>query len=666
MLRQKLTLSFFIVGALLLGSPAALNAQYAINLFAGGGPNNLPALSSSIGVPGGIVNDSLGNTYISDVHSNRVFKIDSTGTLTVFAGNDSETGGEGGYSGDGGPATSAQLGIPEGVAVDAAGDVFIADTDNSVIREVAVSTGTITTVAGVYYPSNQACNDSGDGGPATSAQLCRPGGVFVDGSGDIFIADTENSVIREVVAATGKIQTVAGNAALGAGYSGDGLAATSAQLNLPNGLFVDSSGNIFIADTYNSVIREVVAATGTIQTVAGSYYAYGTPATPTCLFSGDGSAPTTAQLCLPSAVSVDSSGDIFIADTGNAVIREVAAATATIQTVAGNNALGAGYSGDGGLATSAQLDFPFGLFVDSSGDIFIADSDNYVIREVSGGTIQTFAGKPHGRLLGRRGELPRTHRFMHPAFSWMAWVTSSSQTREITPFAKSWQEAIIIQTVAGNGTAGYSGDGAAATSAQLDLPYGVSVDSLGDIFIADTENSVIRCVVGATPAGCFNSGLAVGSITTVAGIAGLPGYYGDGGLATNAELSYPYGVFVNSGGDLFIADTENSVIRCVVGATPTGCFNSGLAVGFITTVAGNGTVCAPASSSCGDGGTAVNAQLNFPTSISADSLGDLFICRYLRFEDPQSSGRNRQHPNCGRNHRRILRRWSARHQRATQ
>jgi len=622
--RQKLTASrVMVLCALLLGAPVALNAQYTINLFAGGGPNNLPATSSSIGLTGGVAKDSLGNTYISDVHSNRIFKIDPTGTLTVFAGNESESGGEGGYSGDGGPAISAQLGLPEGVAVDTAGDVFIADTDNSVIREVAVSTGTITTVAGVYYPSNQACSDSGDGGPATSAHLCRPGGVYVDGSGNLFIADTENSVIREVVAATGNIQTVAGDNSLGAGYSGDTAAATSAQLDLPNDVVVDGSGDLFIADTYNSVIREVVAATGNIQTIAGVQYVYGSAATPTCQYSGDGGLATSAQLCLPSAVSLDSSGNLFIADTNNSVIREVVAATQNIQTVAGDNALGAGYSGDGGAAIGAQLNDPFALFVDSSDNLFIGDTDNFLVREVSGGIIQTFAGN-HTAAYSGDGGIP-TNASLYASG---VYVDGSGNTFIADAGNYAIREIVagsnLIQTVAGNGTAGYTGDGAAATSAQLDLPYGVSVDSLGDIFIADTENSVIRCVVGTTPGGCFNAGLAVGTITTVAG-SGAPGYYGDGGLATNAELSSPYGVFVNSGGDLFIADTENSVIRCVVGTTPGGCFNSGLAVGFITTVAGTGTVCAPASASCGDGQPAVNAQLNFPTSISGDSLGDLFI-----------------------------------------
>ena len=202
---------------------------------------------------------------------------------------------------------------------------------------------------------------SGDGGPATSAGLYDPSGVFVDSSGNIFIADSLNNRIREVVSATGNIATVAGN---GAGnFSGDGGPATNAGLNDPSGVFVDSSGNIFIADAGNSRIRKVVASTGIIQTVAGIGPAGG--------YSGDGGPATSAELNGPYGVFVDSSGNIFIADTGDSRIRKVVAATGIIQTVAG---IGLGFSGDGGPATSAEFDEPLGVFVDSSGNIFIADS----------------------------------------------------------------------------------------------------------------------------------------------------------------------------------------------------------------------------------------------------------------------------------------------------
>ncbi|MGA8189133.1 MAG: hypothetical protein WB776_14495, partial [Candidatus Sulfotelmatobacter sp.] len=219
--------------ALVLLAPQASLAQYAISTVAGGGPNNLAALKASIGYPGSVAFDGVGNAYIAASYSSHIFKVDTTGTLTVVAGN-----GTHGYSGDGGPATSAALGIfgPEGVAVDGSGNIFIADTDNSVIREVVASTGNIQTVAG---NATLGAGYSGDGGPATSAQLNDPFGVFVDGSGNMFIADADNCLIRKV--SGGNISTVAGNPALQqpCGYTGDGGLATSAQLDVPEGVFLD-------------------------------------------------------------------------------------------------------------------------------------------------------------------------------------------------------------------------------------------------------------------------------------------------------------------------------------------------------------------------------------------------------------------------------------------
>ena len=279
--------------------------------------------------------------------------VKATGDIITVAGN-----GTAGYSGDGGPATAAELNGPDGVAVDSAGDLFIADTVNNVIREVVKATGDIITVAG-----NGTAGYSGDNGPATAAELDSPRGLAVDSAGDLFIADSGNNVIREVVKATGDIITVAGNGT--AGYSGDGGPATAAELNDPNGVAVDSAGDLFIADTDNNVIREVVKATGDIITVAGNG---------TAGYSGDGGPATAAELNGPVGVAVDSAGDLFIADNGNNVVREVVKATGDIITVAGNGT--AGYSGDNGPATAAELNNPCRVAVDSAGDLFVAGHDD--------------------------------------------------------------------------------------------------------------------------------------------------------------------------------------------------------------------------------------------------------------------------------------------------
>ena len=256
------------------------------------------------------------------------------GTIGTLAGN-----GLASYSGDGGPATAAQIDSPYDVAVDSAGDLFIADTGNNLIREVNATTHDITTYAG-----DGTAGYSGDGGPATSAELYSPSGIALDSAGDLFIADTFNSVIREVNATTHVITTVAGIGDF-FGYSGDGGPATGASLYEPYGVTVDSSGNLFIADTFNNRIREVAAGTNDISTYAGN----GSQG-----YSGDGGLATKAELYWPTGLALDTGGNLFIADYGNNVVREVTASTPQdIATVAGNGT--AGYSGDSGLATAAEL-----------------------------------------------------------------------------------------------------------------------------------------------------------------------------------------------------------------------------------------------------------------------------------------------------------------------
>ena len=385
------------------------------------------ATSAELFSPGYVFVDAVGNILIADFFNDRIREVvPSTGNIMTVAGN-----GTAGLGGDGGLATSAQLSGPTAAFVDAAGNIFIGDTDNHSVREVVTATGNIKTVAG-----NGNFGFSGDGGIATNAELAYPEGVFVDGAGDIFIADTDNNRIREVAATTGIISTVAGSGATGGdsgGYGGDGGPATSALLNSPAGVFVDSFGNIFVSDSFNNRIREVVAATGKIQTVAGNG---------TAGFAGDGGPATSAaELNAPTGVFVDNGGNIFIADSDNERIREVVAATGNIRTVAGNGTQN--FSGDGGAATSATLAFPTGLFLDGAGNIFIGDTDNGRIREVVAATGN-------------------------------------------------------IQTVAGNGTFGFSGDGGPATSAEVHSPQGVWGSRLGNLVIADAGNNRIRNVTGLT------------------------------------------------------------------------------------------------------------------------------------------------------------------------
>jgi hypothetical protein len=619
--------SICIVIAVVLCAPQFSLGQYSISSIAGGGPNNLAALSASIGYAESIAFDSAGNAYIANSYgyANQIIEVSSTGIVTVVAGN----GTFGGYSGDGGPATSAALNQPEGVFVDGSGNIFIADTENSVIREVVASTGNIQTVVGINYDASggSSCQSGGDGGPALSAYLCLPYSVFVDGSNNIFIADFGNSTIREVVASTGNIQTVAGTPGT-PGYIDDVLA-TAAELDLPGSVFVDGSGNIIIADTFNSVIRVVnpgtqpvtiagtVIPAGYINTVAGSQY--DSLEGSECQLTGDGGPALSAFLCLPFGVFVDGSENIFVADYANFAIREVVPA-GTISTVAGT--LGTDCQtyattgcGDGAAATSAQLNYPSGVTV-NSGNIFIADTEDFVVREVTGGNIKRFAGNATEAYSGDGG--PPTNAelnnpgavFVDASGNIFIADTSNSVIREIVASSGD------ITTVAGNGVAGYSGDGVGPTTTELNFPGSVFLDAQGDIFIADTANSVIREVVAAT-----------GLIQTVVGTPGTAGYFGDGGAPTSALLGNPDGVVVDVSGNIFIADTDNSAIRVVnTGSSPITIGSVTIQPGTIQTVAGTPpTACANPPSGCGDGGPATSASLNFPAGLFLDATDDIFI-----------------------------------------
>ena len=580
---------------LLLAAGTVWAQQYLITTVAGVGvqePSPKPTLmwSVPIGQPKYVAADAAGTVYFSV--RNSVLKVDVLGVLTLVAG----SWRAGGYSGDGGPATGALLNNPSGVAVDGAGNVYISDGGNNAIRKVAAATGIITTIA------------AGTGG----------GPLAVDNSGNVYLADTGGNMIRKVTAA-GSITTVAGNGT--AGYSGDGGPAASAQISGPSGVAADGSGNIYIADEGNAVVRKVAATTGIITTVHGlpsngppggilsvavdgsgnlyveTHYAQVTEVaaatgaitsvlsnpfppygdgpmavdsfgnlyiingigggwiwkvaavtkimTPAVVqgyaggYSGDGGTALSAALSNPQGVAVDGSGNLYFVDSNNLAIREVAAATGIITTVAGGGAFG--YSGDGGPATSARLEYPAGVAVDGAGNVYFVDSGPNVVRK----------------------------------------VTAATGT---------------ITTVAGNGSAGYSGDGGPATSAQLSWPVGLAVDAAGNMYIADSGNYVVRKVMAAT-----------GTITTVAGNGGS-GYSGDGGPATGAQIN-TVELALDGSGNLYLVDLPNCRVRKVAAET-----------GIIATVAGNGTC-----GSSGDGSPATGAQLNNPTVVAVDGSGNLFI-----------------------------------------
>jgi hypothetical protein len=373
--------------------------------------------------------------------------VSSSGTITTIAGTGQP--GVSGFSGDGGPATKAKLGYPQGVAVDGKGNVYIADTANARVRKVNRD-GTITTFAGTGelgdYPY------SGDGGPATSAQLYEPVGVAVDEQGNLYIVDSHYSVVRKV-SPGGTINAFAGGN--GFGFSGDGGPATSARLREPHGLAADDDGNVYIADSSNHRVRKVTPG-GTITTIAG---------TGDFGFSGDGGPATSAKLDGPEGVAVDGKGNVYIADgIGSMRVRKVSPG-GTITTFAGNGTcdLEPKLSGDRGPAKKAQLCDPVGVAVDGKGNVYVADNGDYRVRKVSPrGIITAFAGTGKSCHVGEPCAL---------------------------------------------------GDGGPATSAKI-VPTGVAADTKGNVYIADGGNRRVRKVtVGTSTAGAGPvTGTATGTV----------------------------------------------------------------------------------------------------------------------------------------------------------
>jgi uncharacterized protein (TIGR03437 family) len=435
-----------------------------------------PATSASLNEPFGLALDASGNLFIADSGNNRIRKVSPSGVIATVAGSGAP-GPLTTFAGDGGQAISASLFAPSGVAVDSAGNLYIADYGNSRIRKVSVS-GVITTVAG-----NGMFRFSGDGGPATAAQLWNPAGVAVDASGNLFIADSINNRIRKV-SASGLISTVAGNGNYG--FSGDGGPATAASLRDPQSVAVDGSGNLLIADVTNDRIRMVSASTGVITTVAGNG-GYG--------LAGDGGSATSASLNSPYSVAVDVSGNLFIADAENNVIRKVSP-SGVITTVAGNGT--AGFSGDGGQATLAQLNFPDAVAVDASGNLFIADDYNFRIRRVSAsGIITTIAGNGTSGFSGDGGPATSASLFFPGGIAVgnsgnLFIADSGNRIRKVSASG-------IITTLAGDGFSGFAGDGGPSISAELNIPEGLALDASGNLFIADSGNSRIREVSASSP-----------------------------------------------------------------------------------------------------------------------------------------------------------------------
>ena len=585
---RRFTKIFLLLLTTLLLAMPLLAQQDVISTKIGGGPDNMPALDANLNLPSEVAVDSSGNYYITAFNQNRVFKVSTTGTLTVFAGT-----GLAGYAGDGvvGGAKSALLNGPNGVVVDSAGNVYISDYNNFVIRKVTTA-NTITTIAG---EAGQ-CNYNGDGSPATTKNLCHPIGLAVDTSNVLYIADAGNCRIRKLNANT--ISTVAGNGTCG--YSGDNGSAINAEVNVPGGIGVDTSLNLYIYDTNNYAIRKVTKSSGKITTIGG------TPQSPG--FSGDGGLATSAQINAGQNLIVNAAGTtVTIADQNNFRIRQFTVG-GNISTIAGSG--NAGFCGDNGPATSACLYYPQGIAVDASNNYFISDLDNERVRKFTiGGNINTSAGNGSTTDATLVNGIPPTGAVLQYPFAVTADTTGNFYVTDTNNFVN--RELVkstnVLNTFAGTGVAGYSGDGGQATNAQISYSYGVAKDSLGNVYIADSGNHIVRKVD------------TTGKITTFAGIPDRCGYTGDGGAATSAELCNPDGLAIDGSNNLYIADQSNHVVREVVAGT-------------INTIAGTNR-----AGFGGDGGPATSAELYNPEGVAVDKAGNVFIadtsnCRVRRVD----------------------------------
>ncbi|MBX7218959.1 MAG: SMP-30/gluconolactonase/LRE family protein [Blastocatellia bacterium] len=523
-------------------------------------------------LPVAVTVDREGTTVLADWRSNRVFRIEKSGTLKTIANGNGQT------LGDGGSALEANL-TPLGLAYDAAGNLLILDGQNHRIRRVAAATGTITTIAG-----NGFTEISGDGGLALDAALGTPRGFCLDAAGNLYIAG--NGRVRRVDAQSGIITTIVG----GKGTTlGDGGPAENAQLLDPTAVAVDQEGNLYIGDAGTHRIRRVTAATKIITTIVGNG---------DWIMSREGSTALGAGFLAPTFLALDRNNNLFVGDATRKRIRRVEAGTGTATTIAGTGS--ATFSGDGGPAVTASLD-PGGMLLDSQNNLLVCDMANNRVRHIQSGTgtMTTIAGDGRFTFEGDGGPATAASLFapaslaLDSSGNLLIADSRNSRIRQID------SRSGIISTLAGDGRPTFGGDGGTANLVSFNNPTGVALDTNGVLYVTDTLNHRIRRIEPC-------SQLA----STVAG-NGLASFGGDGGPAPSSSINRPYGLLVDGNGDIFLTDTLNHRIRRIEGKTQ-----------MISTVAGTDS-----SLYTGDGGPANRASLGLALagSLAVDQAGNLYL-----------------------------------------
>jgi uncharacterized protein (TIGR03437 family) len=588
----------------------AFAQPYVVNTIAGKGKfvyggDGKVATSMNLFSPNRVAFDAAGNLYFTESYYHRVFKVDAAGTLTSVAGNGDES-----FAGEGGPATAAAVPSPVGIAADSAGNLYIGTS----ARLCRISGGRLRTIAGTGEPGY-----TGDGGPAVSARIHTPVGIAIDSAGTVVFSDSVSHVVRRI-GGDGTITTVAGTGA--PGYSGDGAAGTSAQLSTPEGLAFDSRGYLYIADRYNNRIRRLVG--GTISTFAGT----GEPgdggsviATSHKLFQPEGVAVDSSDRVYIADVSnnrlkrvnldgwidtfspasaITSLGDIAAGSNGRLaapdflrqVVSRIVWDSAAVNVMAGVVRTSA--IGDGSQATGAYFVDPWGLAADPAGNWYVADNGDQRLRKISAlnQSITTVAGTG---VFGSSadGQPGTTSAIAQPRAvaadsAGNIYFNSACQIRELLVTG-------TLKNVAGSGTCATGADPVGALEAQFQFPKGLALDPAGAIYISDTDNNRIRRLNPATS-----------TVTTIAG-TGQRGYAGNGTSALLAKLDYPAGLAADAAGNVYFADQNNHRVRKIA------------AGGIISDFAGTG-VCDSATD-----GAATSSPLCYPSGVALDTAGNVYI-----------------------------------------
>lgn len=536
------------------GSTSTASLSLLAGSAAGIGSRDGTGSAAGFNLPDGVAVDSAGNVYVADSANQTIRKVSATGVVTTLAGVAGQSGSADGLG------QAARFKGPQGVALDASGNVYVTDAGNHTIRKITPA-GSVTTIAGLAGTSGSA-----DGSWA-SARFKSPMGIAVDGAGNLYVADTGNYTIR-VIATGGTVTTLAGTPGVRGASDATGGAAS---FDMPFGIAVDASGNLFVADAGNHTIRKVTPA-GVVSTFAGTSGAWG----------GTDATGAAARFTSPQGIAIDAVGNLYVADTNNELIRKVSPG-AVVTTLAGT--VGVSGSLDAPVGTAATFHFPRGVAVAPDGNVYVADSYNFTVRKIApAGAVTTLAGS--APVEGNADGPGDTATFKIP----QGFAVDQSGTLYVADtgncLVRKISSAGLVSTL--------SGSCIGAVITDIVTPFAVAADNSGNVYIADTLNHAIRKLS------------AVGTLSTFAGTPGSAGS-NDDPVAGLAGFNYPQGIAVDNAGTVYVADTDNHTIRKITSA------------GAVTTLAGTAGV--PGSTD-GLGGA---ARFNGPFALAADGAGNVYV-----------------------------------------